>query len=76
MDSLIRSKAMDSEASLLTDGLTTEEQQMSPLRGMRHKACREANFPVMLLEKALTLNISHFAAFDMLFSLLGWLHGR
>ncbi|CAK9116804.1 unnamed protein product [Durusdinium trenchii] len=50
--------AMDSHASLLTDGLTTEEQQMSPLRGMRHKACREANFPARLLEKVLMLNIS------------------
>ena len=62
---------MDSHASLLTDGLTTEEQQMSPLRGMRHKACREANFPARLLEKVLMLNISHFAAFDRLFGLLG-----
>ena len=44
---------------------------MSPLRGMRHKACREANFPARLLEKVLMLNISHFAAFDRLFGLLG-----
>lgn len=55
---------MNSHASILTDGLTAEEQLMSPLRGMHHKACREANFPAELLHHALRLDIRHLVVFQ------------